>query len=90
MRHGKEIESYVGRLPELAREVTDLRYKELTMFYQYMADYLILDAFKDRTRGRKQLSERLERTAELLTRAGEEMADIWHLCEPYMEDEDEV
>jgi hypothetical protein len=86
-KHKSTIEGY-DNMKALAKDLTNLRYDALHDLMFEMAKQLYWDAIADNGRNRIKLADKLVKVADHMGDASLEMAEIWKLCEPYMETEE--
>lgn len=89
MIHRDHVERYPGTLADLAADLGDLRYDALAAFLAALAAKLAHDAAGDAARGRAQLATALNAAVAHLVAAGEEVARVWAICAPYMDESGE-
>ena len=83
MIHKSYIEGY--SFPELAEEIGNLRYDALNLFLEQLARKLQKDSQADAKRGRKQLAQALQQTAQKLDEARSAVREAWRICQPFMD-----
>lgn len=82
-KHKKEIAG-ISDMKVLAEMIGDLHYESLTEFLDRLCDKLLLDAAKDRAKGRKDLANVLEYSANHIYEAHVEMETAWQISKPFM------
>ena len=87
MDHQTEIR-YEGGLEKLVTDIGDLRYDVLEILLRSLSLKLLLDANKDRTRGRVLLSTQLENAANKLLDGAANIGIAWDISKPHMRTDD--
>ena len=85
-KHKKTVEKYEGTLQELAEDIGDLHYEELTKFFHHLDIKIYSDGAKDYGRGRKKLSRQLTKVSTALANASANTREAWNISKPYMEE----
>jgi hypothetical protein len=70
---------------ELANELGNLRYDELSKFLRLLSSKIEVDSIKDFDRGRDKLGNSLDLASINLETASERIDFAWEICEPYMD-----
>ena len=87
MPHKTELDNYKGTLPELAREIANLRYDTLANLFEELYKCIDEDAQKDYDKGRKNLGMCLGMNAYRLKEATDSFKRAWLMCAPYMKED---
>ena len=83
MNHPLKIES--KEIPDLVRELVNLRYDVLADFLSKLGATLIADGKQDSQRGREQLSRELQCAGLYVNQAAGTMYRTWRICAPHMQ-----
>lgn len=86
--HARKIVGYEGEIPELATELGQLTYDQVSNFLGALAAELSRQAEGDHGRGRKQLAMELEDAATSTLAAQASIDRAWGICRPHMKPEE--
>lgn len=84
MKHRSWIKNYERNFEQLAKEIGDLRYDTLAEFLRLLSQKIEQDGQQDRSRGRTQLADSLQRAAANLEESAESIELAWRISEPFM------
>lgn len=82
--HPKHVVKYQGGLQELAKDVGNLSYDQLTEFLSYLQDDFRNQAINDSKNGKKYLSLQLQEAANDLTNVINNIEEAWIVSRPHM------
>lgn len=88
MKHPLSVEGYDGSLRELAQAIGKMRYDRVAEFLGEFAEEFERQHEGDKAKGRARLAVLLKTVSEELELTQKQVEKIWHLCEPYMRDEE--
>ncbi len=85
-KHPRQVVGYDGSLKELAQAVGHMSYDQVVVFIEEFSSDIKAQADADLTiRGRKKLFQELSEVAKHLDKAKTKMDSVWGICEPYMQ-----
>ena len=87
-KHPDRVIGFEGSLEDLAKSIGNMQYNKVEEFVTFLADDITRQANADRQKDRKQLAERLYKTAEKLYEVRDEIRKVWKICRPYMKEKE--
>ena len=84
MKHPSHVPGWDGSLKELAINVASMRYDKVAEFLKYFAQEINKQAKGDLEKSRAQLGGKLLRVSFALNSIVGEFNNIWRLCKPHM------
>lgn len=85
-KHPTKINNYQGSLKDLARDLGNLRYDRLQVFFLLLENKILEDARVDDQHGRKQLASLLNKLSIDVNKVSMTLNEIWGLCKSKMTD----
>ena len=83
-KHKRTIKDYKGSIGDLAADISELHYEELTVFVKALSNSLWLDAKGDVRDGRVKLAKALADASTNTSKAASHIEKAWEISKPYM------